>query len=145
MMPEQRVEILRELGALSDLYPSWRFCQMVANVGVYAEVDSAAKLAALRDDEFAPAVIAAVQGRLRTLAGDRPTCYDDDTLPSRLPAILRGLEELGAIDPERPFVALVHQVAERAKEFAPFDFWDVEDADFLRAIQTHLALAETAR
>jgi hypothetical protein len=142
MMPEQQANILRDLGALSGLYPSWRFCQIVANIGVYAEVDSAAKLAALTDNEFADAVSAAVQGRLESLAGEQPTGYDDDTLPSRLPAILRGLKELCALDPDRPFVAFVHQVAEWAKEFAPFDFWDVEDADFLRAIQAHLAPVE---
>jgi hypothetical protein len=145
MMPEDRANILRRLETLSALYPSWRFCQMVANVGFLAGADSPAKLAAVRDDEFAPAMQTCIRGREKSLDGDRPTGYDDDTLPSRLPAILRGLEDLSALDSDRPFVSLVHQVAEWAKEFAPFDFWDVEDADFLRAIQAHLAPSAAAR
>ena len=64
---------------------------------------------------------------------------DTFTLPPLLPQIIRALEELSEQYPDMPFVPLVLQVAEWAKEFSPFEFWDVEDADFLRAIQSHLA------
>jgi hypothetical protein len=145
MSKEQRTDILRNISTLSVLCPGWRLCQMVANVGFVAGVDSPAKLAEVRDAEFASAVQRCIQGREKNLDGDPPTRSEDDTLPLQLPAILRGLEGLGVTDPERPFVALVLQVAEWAKEYNPFDFWDVEDADFLRAMQAHLAPASVAR
>ena len=60
------------------------------------------------------------------------------TLPPLLSQIIQGLGQLSERFPDQPFVPLVLQVAEWAKEFSPYDLWDVEDEDFLRAIRTHL-------
>ena len=137
MMPEQRMDILHGLRAMSELHPSWRLCQMVANVGFLAGADDPIKLTGLRDEEFLRAIQCAVRRRKENLAGEAPPRYDGDTLPPLLPDITRGLEELSERYPDKPFVRLVHQVADWTKDFAPFDFWDVEDADFLRAIESH--------
>jgi hypothetical protein len=138
MMPESRTEILHNLKAMSDLHPSWRLCQMVANVGFLAGANSPSKLAELGDREFLSALRGAVRRRKENLAGEPTLSYPGDTLPTSLPAIVRGLGDLSERYPELPFVPLVLQVAEWTKEFAPFDFWDVEDEDFLRAILSHL-------
>jgi hypothetical protein len=144
MISESRIEILSGIGKMCRLFPSFRLCQMVANVGTLAQCDGPQDLDAVIDDVFRDAMREVIRVRIASV-GHEPVdalelAHPNDTwtLPPLLDPIVRGLEDLSQQYPDKPFVPLVLQVAEWAKEFAPFDFWDVEDADFLRAIQAHL-------
>jgi hypothetical protein len=150
MRPETRSKILRNIETVCRFSPNLRLCQMVANIGTLARSDEAHDLAAVSDEEFRDAAEEVTRARLEKV-GFEPTDTreladptDTWTLPPLLHQITRGLEELGEQYPETPFVPLVLQVAEWTKEFAPFDFWDVEDADFLRAVQAHLTPSAAA-
>jgi hypothetical protein len=143
MMPQYRAEILRGIESVCRLFPSYRLCQMVANLSLLTQRGPDDHLADVTDADFLREMSEHVRRRERRLADEPPGArdeasrYDSNTLPPLLPQILRGLEELSTQYPDKPFVPLVLQVAEWTKEFAPFDFWDVEDADFLRAIESH--------
>jgi hypothetical protein len=116
---------------------------MVANLSLLTQEGPDDQLADVTDDDFLREMLAHIRRHEQLLAGDPPSSHgeavrnDSYTLSPLLPQIIRGLEELSEQYPDKPFVPLVLQVAEWTKEFAPFDFWDVEDADFLRAIQSH--------
>jgi hypothetical protein len=137
MTPEYRKEILHGIRTMCQLYPSYRLCQMVANTATLAAGSPDVVLSAVPDYAFLQAMTESLRQRRDRLEGQPAPRYDGDTLPEFLSDILRGLEALSEQYPDKPFVPLVLQVAEWSKEFAPFDFWDVEDADFLRAIQAH--------
>ena len=138
MMPVVRKDIIHTIQAMCRLFPSYRFCQMVANTAFLARGKADAELGGVDDRDFLNAMRESIRQREERLAGEPPPSYEGDTLPPLVPQIVLGLEELSQRYPELTFVQLVLQVAERAKEFAPFDFWDVEDADFLRALRNHL-------
>jgi hypothetical protein len=143
MTPVSRIDIFRGLDAMCRLFPSYRLRQMVANVGTVAQSGVGHDLTVVTDEAFLDTMQEVIRQR-REMIGHDPVDaraladpHDSWTLPPLLPQIIRGLEELSAQYPDKPFVPLVLQVAEWTKEFAPFDFWDVEDADFLRAIESH--------
>jgi hypothetical protein len=129
------------------LYPSYRLCQIVANVGTLAQCDGPDDLSAVTDDGFRDSMRESIRQRIERIGHEPVDAFEladpnnSFTLPPVLGEIIRGLGELSEQYPDQPFVPLVLQVAEWTKEFSPFDFWDVEDADFLRAIQAHLAPA----
>ena len=144
MMPEQRKEILGGIRTMCRIHPSYRLCQMVANTAFVGCDGPNFVLENVQDDQFLEGLHESIrQGRTR-LGDDAGQSHEGDTLPALLPQISEGLEELSEHFPRKPFVPLVMQVAEWTKEFAPFDFWDVEDADFLRALRTHLSPSAAA-
>jgi hypothetical protein len=138
MMPAHRPDLLQGIQTMCRLYPSYRLCQMVANTASLAGGGPDVELSGVGDCDFLEAMQESIRQREDRLAGEPPPTYEGDTLPPLLPQIIHGLEQLSERYPVKPFVPLVLQVAEWTKEFAPFDFWDVEDADFLRAMQDHL-------
>jgi len=144
MMPEHRTEILRGIESVCRLFPSYRLCQMVANLSILTMDSTDDSLAAVSDADFVREMWAHIRRRIANIGREPADAFelahpnDSVTLPPLLGQIIRGLEELSEHHPDQPFVPLVLQVAEWAKEYSPFDFWDVEDADFLRAIQAHL-------
>ena len=139
MMPKYRTEILRGVETMCQLYPSYRLCQMVANTASLGVGSPDAVLSEVTDNEFLRGLRESIGQRSERIGGGPATGYEGDTLPALLPKISEGLRRLSEQHPDQPFVSLVLQIAEWAKEYSPFDFWDVEDADFLRAIQAHLA------
>jgi len=145
MMPEYRHEILDGIRTMCRLYPSYRLCQMVANTATLAAGRPDVALSAVPDHAFLRAMTESISQRRERLGGEPAPMYDGDTLPDLLTDILRGLETLSEQYPDQSFVPLVLQVADWTREFAPFDFWNVEDADFLRAIQAHVAASVPIR
>jgi hypothetical protein len=147
MMSESRIEILRGIGKMCRLCPSYRLCQMVANVGGLAQCDGPYDLSTVTDDAFRDAMREVIRQRTERIGHEPKDALelahpnDTWTLPPLVGPIVSGLEELSEQYPDKSFVPLVLQIAEWTKEFAPFDFWDVEDADFLRAMQAHLTPA----
>ena len=131
-----RSTVLRGIEALSRLYPSWRLCQMVANVAGLAAGDPTADIATVGDEDFLRALLGSIRQRELRLEGRPPAPTDDDSLPSRVVRIVGALRELGEAQPESSFVRLVASVAEQSREFANANFADVEDADFARAIES---------
>jgi len=144
MITESRAEIFRGIDAVCQLFPAYRLCQMVANMSLLTMQGPEDHLEVVIDADLAREMWAHIRRRIDDIGFEpkdaRELAQPNDpwTLPPLLPQITRGLEELTELDPDKPFVPLVLQVADWAKEFAPFDFWDVEGADFLRAIQAHL-------
>jgi hypothetical protein len=144
MMPKHRAEILRGIESVCRLFPALRLCQMVSNLSILTMHGPEDRLADVTDEDFVREMWAHIRRRIDVI-GHEPIdalefAHPNDTwtLPPQLAPIVQGLKELSERYPDQPFVSLVLQVAEWAKEYSPFDFWDVEDADFLRAIQAHL-------
>ncbi|MFO0811194.1 MAG: hypothetical protein U0746_21400 [Gemmataceae bacterium] len=128
MTADTRAELIEAIRECVRWFPSYRMGQLVANYSPPAGdgPTDAQLLAALRG---------AVRQRRDRLDGVPPTGHDGDTLPGLLTPILFGLERLGRQMPESSFVELVRTVTDRAKGYAPFDTYDLEDEDFRRAVE----------
>jgi len=135
MTPEIRMELLEAIGEMCRYFPSYRLCQMIANLGTLAGAETPDALARLTDAELSRTARDTVRGRKECLGGNPPEVLEGDTLPAFLPEIEVELVRRGQHNPELSFAQLVQHVAEQTRAFAPFDFWDVEDADFLRALR----------
>ena len=81
MTPTTRAEILQGIQSMCRLFPSFRLCQMVANVGHLAQGRPDADLARVGDKDFLATLRDMVQRREERLEGETPEVSDTDTLP----------------------------------------------------------------